>query len=170
MVKRKNIFRTGRYLTENEKAELEQIRYNKNREKATRILREEKFSTSKTGRTGEFLKSFARFSQIPQGYTKSIRTQGKRGRPKASYDKRYAAYGGVHGYRRQLTLRLQQQRLENYRRLAVNPQQQAILSQIEARERARQTSPENQIIPDTNGRVPLRSINDEINDAANLVP
>jgi hypothetical protein len=104
------------------------------------------------------------------GASKRYRTSGGRGRPRGSYDLRYAKYGGVYGYRKMLNAQLRQQRLETMRRNVVNPQQQAILDQMEARERARQTNLENQTIADTRGEVRLRSIHDEINDAANAVP
>lgn len=95
---------------------------------------------------------------------------GRRGRPRGSFDSRYAAYGGVYGYRKQLNASLRIQKLQALRNSAINPQQQAILAQIEARQRQQQQAPENQIIPDTSGNVRLRSIHDEITDAANIIP
>lgn len=93
-----------------------------------------------------------------------------RGRPAGSYDQRYRAYGGVYGYRKILTAQLRQQRLQSLRDAAVTPQQQNILAQIEARQRAQQTSPENQLIPDTRGQVPMKSIHQEADEYANIFP
>lgn len=98
-----------------------------------------------------------------------IKKQG-RGRPRGSYDPRYAQYGGVYGYRKILNAELRARRIEQARRLAVTPRQQYELNQIEARRRVQQDAPENQVIPDTTGNIPTRSIHQEIDDAANIFP
>ena len=98
------------------------------------------------------------------------RGYGGRGRPRGTYNSRYARYGGVYGYRKVLAQQLREQRLNAMRRSVVNPQQQTILDQIEARERARRSNPENRVIPDTDGRTPTRTFQQEIDDATNLVP
>lgn len=100
----------------------------------------------------------------------SKKAGGGRGRPRGSFDSRYAQYGGVYGYRKALAIRNAQIRAQLLRDRAVTPQQQQILAQIEARNRMQQMSPENQTIPDTQGVVRTRSIHQEIDDAANLVP
>lgn len=96
--------------------------------------------------------------------------RGGRGRPKGSYDTRYAKYGGVYGYRKILSAQLQQQRMQNFRANAVTPQQEQIIRQMEARQNARRIDPENQTIPDTRGIIRMRSLHQEADDAANLVP
>jgi hypothetical protein len=91
-----------------------------------------------------------------------------RGRPKGAYDARYAAYGGVYGFRKVMAAQLAQQRLQAMRQATISPQQQAILSQVEAQQRARQVNPENQTIPTTTGQVRLKNIHDEIEAASHL--
>ena len=94
---------------------------------------------------------------------------GRRGRPKGTLDQRYAAYGGVYGYRKYMATQLKIQRMEAMRRNAVTPQQQAVLAQIEARRQYNQSNPEGQIIPNTNGNVDMDYLMREINNAANAV-
>lgn len=94
---------------------------------------------------------------------------GKRGRPVGTYDKRYANYGGVYGYRKQLNAKLRIQKLQAMQRATINPQQQAVLDTMAARERARQLDPEQRIIPDTSGKVSLKKYHDEIWEYSNLV-
>ena len=98
---------------------------------------------------------------------------GGRGRPQGSYDSRYAQYGGVWGYRkfmrakiRQQNFALEQQRMNNQ----LSPAQQNLLREDVMRRNAVLNDPEKQIIPDTRGTVRMKSFQDEINDAANLVP
>lgn len=92
------------------------------------------------------------------------------GRPRGTYDRRYAAYGGVYGYRKILNARLREQRMQALRNATINPQQQQILANVEARERAQRENPENRVIPDTSGQVDMDSIMDEINRASNAFP
>jgi hypothetical protein len=93
----------------------------------------------------------------------------RRGRPVGTYDRRYAVYGGVYGYRKAMALERFKQRQEILNRLAVNPQQRQVLANFEARRRMAMINPENQQIPDTDGNTDAGSYFDEINRAANLV-
>jgi hypothetical protein len=94
---------------------------------------------------------------------------GKRGRPAGTYDKRYAVYGGVYGFRKVLSTQLRQQRMEAMQRATISPQQQIILNQIRQRQMQEQMNPESAIIPSTNGQVPMNKIFQEIDDATRLV-
>jgi hypothetical protein len=94
---------------------------------------------------------------------------GGRGRPKGTYDPRYAKYGGVYGYRKMLNYQLRVQRLEAMRRASVSPQQQNVINQFEQRQQMQRVDPERQVIPDIRGYSPLGSFNNEVDDAANLV-
>lgn len=137
------------------------------------------FAQTRTGKFGRFLGRASRFNvnnpyadlssqqaPIRSGYTRT----GRRGRPRGSFDPRYAKYGGVYAYRKLLNASLRERKAQYLRQLAVTPQQQAVLNQIEARNRARQVNPENQVIPDTRGETPIGSFEDEVNAAAGLVP
>lgn len=146
---------------------------------ATRLMAYDK---TRTGAVSRGIGNFFNFAQkgaarslherayAPTGQRISGITTGKRGRPVASYDKRYAAYGGVYGYRKLLNARLREQRMQNLRNLAINPQQQAVLAQIEARQQAQRLDPEGRPIPNTYGNVPMKNIMDEIDQAANIFP
>lgn len=107
-----------------------------------------------------------------QGYNAPKTVKGRvkfgRGRPKGTYDQRYAAYGGVYGYRKAMSHARAMARLEAMRRTAVTPQQEQIIRNIEARRMAEQSNPENQTIPDTKGEVRLRSIHQEIDDYSRI--
>lgn len=94
---------------------------------------------------------------------------GKKGRPKGSYDPRYAQYGGVYGYRKLLNASLRQQRIQQAQQGELNPQQRELLNRFAAQQNIVQNAPENRPIPDTTGRFNLRSLNQEIDEAANLV-
>jgi hypothetical protein len=109
------------------------------------------------------------YQKITAGTVTGYQT-GVRGRPRGSYDKRYAAAGGVYNWRKEQAHRRQIEKMQALRAAAINPRQQAVLAQIEARQRQEQMAPENQTIPNTNGRVPLRSLHQEAEDAANLFP
>ena len=92
---------------------------------------------------------------------------GKTGRPVGTYDNRYAKYGGVYGWRKYQAQQNQIARAEYLRSRAVTPLQQDILRQIEARQMARRTSPERQVIPSTQGDVAMQGIFNEIDSASN---
>ncbi len=94
---------------------------------------------------------------------------GRRGRPVGTLDQRYAKFGGVYGWRKYQATQLRIQRMEALRRATVNPRQQQVLNQIEARDRYQQQNPENRVIPDSSGTVFMSNIMDEINRATNLV-
>lgn len=97
-----------------------------------------------------------------------VRT-GKKGRPAGTLDKRYAAYGGVYGYRKILAARLREQRLQINRRYQVSPGQEQVLQQVAMRQQAARVNPEAQIFPDTDGNVNMNKIFKDIMDAANAV-
>lgn len=108
--------------------------------------------------------------QSMMGRTKTVsgyRT-GKKGRPKGTVDPRYAQYGGVHGYRKWLAMKNREMRLQQMRKYQVTPQQDAYLRQLEARQAVLREDPERRTIPNTYGKVPLRSIQDEINSATHI--
>lgn len=94
---------------------------------------------------------------------------GKRGRPAGTLDKRYAAYGGVYGYRKAMALERFKQRQAILQARAVTPQQQYILNQIRARQQYNAQDIEQKTIPDTRGQVDIDSITREIMNAANAV-
>lgn len=178
------------------KTPLQQLRSNLKGEREVKdyrsLRREQNYSKSRTGKLAKFGANVYQAGQQPlasgvasvlyarhappipaRGHTQSrpgyART-GRRGRPVGSFDPRYARYGGVYGFRKAEAHRRAIEKLEALRRAAINPQQQAVLDQIEARERARRENIENRTFPDTRGEVRLRSIHQEIDDAANVIP
>jgi hypothetical protein len=98
----------------------------------------------------------------------SGRKKEGRGRPRGTYDQRYAQYGGVYGYRKILAARLRNQGAQAQLNSQLTPQEQQILAQMRARQGY--VNPESQAIADTRGRVPLGSYHQEADDAANLFP
>jgi hypothetical protein len=92
------------------------------------------------------------------------------GRPKGTLDKRYAAYGGVYGWRKAIAHQRALERLQQTRESTISPEQQQYLNQLAMQQRQQQMDVENKPIPDTYGNVPLRHLTSEIDDAANLVP
>ena len=143
----------------------------------------ERYKLSRSGRiSGKITKGFsflkggvasslyARHQPISQKLTSTGGTRtGARGRPRGSFDPRYARYGGVYGYRKLLATQLRVQRMEALRRSTVTPRQEMALRQIQIRQAQQRMSPERQVIPGTEGGVPIKGIMDEINDAANIV-
>lgn len=124
--------------------------------------------SSKQGITKALYKR--KVSQYTQEHT-ATRTKYKgRGRPKGSYDQRYAKFGGVYGYRKWLAQQRWKERLNLLERKQITPRQRAILDTIRAREEMQMRSPEAQIVPDTTGNIPLRGLMDEIDGYANIVP
>jgi hypothetical protein len=179
-------------------SELEKYRSLEKRQQRGRIiLKEVARRRSIGGRIGAFFQGVARVGR--QGVTKSLYAPsnlrqarinqamgsgarvsygsktiksfgtGRRGRPSGSFDPRYAKYGGVYGYRKYLATQLRIQRMEALRRATINPQQQAVLNQIERREQLRRMNPENKAIPDTSGTIFMADIQKDINNAVNLV-
>lgn len=163
MASKKTGFRADRYLNEEEKADLRNLSFQSNREKALAKLDRLKYSKSKTARFGRFLtKAASKPSTYPRGAGGGT---GRRGRPAGSYNPKYAAVGGVYEFRkRQAFLRRQQ-----LQKLSISPEQQAVLRQIESRRRANDLAPENRTIPDTRGNFNFDSIMKEIEDASNIV-
>lgn len=170
------------YLRPSDAFELKQRRIEDKQRKQEAELRSRRDAESKNARFNRGASKIAKlfsnpvrgfYSQPSQGYTntRSPLQSGRRpGRPRGTYDSRYAAYGGVYGYRKILNARLRGQRLQQLRDASVSPRQQQVLAQIEARDRMREEAPENQVIPDTTGKIGLRSIHDEIEDASNIFP
>ena len=99
----------------------------------------------------------------------SKRVTGKRGRPRGSYDTRYARYGGVYGWRKFQAAQIRLAKIQAMRRATVTPQQQAILNQIEARRRMNQFDMEREPIPRTQGKVNMQDFFSEVDEASNLV-
>lgn len=156
------------YLASRKKAKF--VKQFRSVQKTNRGLRQfKKFQYRSSSPVARGLSAFGRFqAQNRTGFQRG--NSGGRGRPSGSYDPRYAAYGGVYGFRKVQAQQLREARLQAIRNATINPQQQAILARAEAQRRAALTNPENQIIPDTSGKVPLRSIHQEIEDAANIFP
>lgn len=148
------------------------------------------YGKSRSGRFSNVLSKGFRVASQPHGVTRTLyqrqgqlpptnvenrfRTiqgikSGKRGRPAGTLDKRYAAYGGVYGYRKAMALERFKQRQAILQARAVTPQQQAILNQMRMRDEYARSNPEAQIIPDTRGDVFLDGIMDEINRASNII-
>jgi hypothetical protein len=160
-------------LSEKQFAEYERL---KNRSLARKGIRAIGSYRSEEARVRYRSSPFARYDsglqtlrRISRGSRVGIKVGG-RGRPKGTFDSRYAAYGGVYGYRKVLAAQLRQQRFNQLQASTVSPQQQLILDQIRAREEAKRTNPENQAIPDTSGRVDTRSIHREADDYSRLFP
>lgn len=130
---------------------------------------------TRKGKTYSF--GYNKTRNVPLGTTgykgyRAVRgiSRGRRGRPVGSYKPEYAAVGGVYEYRKRQALERFKARQEYLRSRAINPQQQQILAQIEAREAAKRQDIERRPIADTRGNVATRGIMDEINDAANIFP
>jgi hypothetical protein len=89
------------------------------------------------------------------------------GRPVGTKDPRYAAYGGVYGYRNMAQQRALE-RIQAARNANLSPEQQQIVNRVAQEQQARRFDPERQVIPDTRGTVPLKKIQDDIDAACNL--
>lgn len=161
-------------------------RYKNLRQKKREIEKERRkkalYNKSFSGKLGK--KIVKGFTIPQQGITKSLYgrkykdlkdktvsgvKQNGRGRPKGSYDKRYARFGGVYGYRKWLRTQLKIKRLQAERESKISPQQAQVLRQFQMKRQQQMMSPESQTIPDTYGNVPLKGIMDEINSFSNLV-
>ncbi len=94
---------------------------------------------------------------------------GKVGRPRGTYDKRYANVGGVYMWRKLQAAKLREQALQLRRRYEVTPQQQMVINRFQTQQQYTQQNPEGRVIPSTSGEVFLDGIMDEINRATNLV-
>jgi hypothetical protein len=156
--------------------------------------RQQKYKTSKTGRLGSSIGrafSMARPGgmtqalyqrQIPitsqnvqQEYPSRAKqtlrgsSGGKVGRPRGTYNKLYAPYGGVYMYRKLMAAKLRERRIELQRASTITPEQQMAMNQLAYRQQQSQLNMENKVIPDTSGYSNTGSFSDEINRAANLV-
>lgn len=180
-------YSTLRKIPERDRLQSEWEQRKKNLE---RYNQEKKYEQSRTGkvasRVSSFLRGIKRIGRI--GATRSLyerktspynrpmtqqtKAQGYtgRGRPRGSFDSRYAQYGGVYGYRKAMAQQRWKERREILERSVTNPRQRAIFQQIQQREEMRMRSPEAQTIPNTYGKVPMKNIFDEINDATNIFP
>ena len=163
-------------------------RLEKKERKGQQIIREIKRKKSVGGRIGAL---FSKTRQIGRrGITRSLydREQpqmpvrrvkgitrtggvatGKRGRPKGSYDLRYAKWGGVYGYRKAMAQQRRLERIQALRNASVTPRQQETLRRIEMRKAMEQQRREKSPFHGTSGNVQLGGIMDEINRATNLV-
>jgi hypothetical protein len=178
------------YRRQNEEMKRRQLlkEISRNRADLKIINRRESIQRSRTGRLGSRIAKG--FSFIRRGATQSLYDRGRtfeertgrpsissvrrtglgRGRPRGSFDSRYAQYGGVYGYRKAMAQQRWKERREILERSVTNPRQRAIFQQIQQREEMRMRSPEAQTIPNTYGKVPMKNIFDEINDATNIFP
>jgi hypothetical protein len=167
-----------------------QKEWNQRKKDFKKYSQEKRYEESRTGkvasRVSSFLRGIKRTGRV--GATRSLykrktspynrpmtqptKAQGYtgRGRPRGSFDSRYAQYGGVYGYRKAMAQQRWKERREILERSVTNPRQRAIFQQIQQREEMRLRSPESRTIPDTAGQVPTKSIMDEINDATNIFP
>ena len=105
-----------------------------------------------------------------------VPTAGKRigrgragpGRPVGTLYPRYKAYGGVYNFRKAMSHQRALERIQAARSANISPEQQQIINRIAAERNQRMGNPENRVIPDTGGQVPLRRIMDEIDQAAHI--
>src|SRR3990167_5907596 len=118
-----------------------------------------RFNKTRTGQLGFVFSGFQKARNQQISFARSIRG---RGRPKGSVDPRYKKFGGVYGYRKLLTAQLREDRLRQIKESSLTPQQQFILNQAQERQRRQRISPENQVIPDTDGKFDFRNIQKEI--------
>lgn len=153
--------------------------YNKLNTQRENLIKTRQTNYQNSGLGNTFGQSFARERKRNLIYGRDVlrpiigsglkKVGGGRGRPKGSYDNRYAKYGGVYGYRKLLAIRNAQVRGQLNRDSQLSPDQQQALAAIQARQQANQTAPENQTIPDTKGRFNFRSVHQEVEDYANEV-
>jgi len=157
-----------RFLNEN-KALSKQNRYEQRNENYNKSL------------SGRFSRGVTKGINIIRNPTKSIYNQPKsnlrigksgRGRPVGT-TKYFDDNGrpiGVYEARKILATKNYIARQQALQRATINPQQQAILNQIRARQNYDAQDMEKKIFPDTRGMVDIDSITKEINDATNIFP
>jgi hypothetical protein len=155
-------------LSEKLNEELKELRKRASREKQFKELEKKrlKFGTSRRQKLTRGIRDVGRFLGEKR---KALKPKRKRGRPKGSFDPRFSRFGGVQGFRKFQRQKRRLELLEAQRRSRVSPQEEIILQRIRNQRRQQTLSPEQQPIPDTTGVIPLRGINQEIDDAANLV-
>lgn len=134
----------------------------------------QQYAKSTSGKIGKGIETGLRlFSQGGVDkfvYRKSLQKNPySRGRPKGTLDKRYAAYGGVYGFRKFMSQQRALQRFQAQRAATISPEQASFLNQVEAQKRAQQQNPEQRAIPDTTGKINLDKYMKEIMDAAGAV-
>jgi hypothetical protein len=159
-----------------------------------RFQSQQRYAKTKSGRFSSFLSrgiqkaqrpnpvaSYLYESQMPitsqnvqQQYPSMPRTLkgssgGRVGRPRGTYDMRYASVGGVYGYRRILAQQLRERRMQLQRQNTISPQQQMIINQVQSQERYNNQNVENRIIPDTYGQVDMNQIWRDIDSASRAV-
>lgn len=141
--------------------------------------RQAAYRSSKTGKAGSvvgkvfgFLRSPTRTMYAQPSFmsqTGAKTKYAKAGRPVGTKDPRYAAYGGVYGYRKAQSQQRALERIRAQSGAGLNPEEQALLQKIRAQQMAQRENPEGRIIPDTAGSVPMQGFMAEIDRAANLV-
>ena len=145
------------------------------------ISSRDKYNKPRTGKVASFIQGGKRvvstgitkslygnkYSQLKDKTISGVKGSG-RGRPRGTYDKRYARFGGVYGYRKWLRGQIAIKKAEARRRGIIDPQQRVVLQRFEQRRMQSQMSPEGKTIPDTYGNVSINGIMKEINDASNI--
>ena len=166
-----------RYLPPNEYEQFEKLHEEKQTRKAYGRLAKYRGLYRPRTKLGSFVQSAMAKRNIGLTYgreimrphaLKGVKT-GRRGRPIGSYDPRYQQWGGVYGFRRAMRQQLAIQRMEAMRRTQVSPQQEQVLNRFAMQQQAQRMNPESRTIPDTTGKVSLKGINQEIDEAAHLV-
>lgn len=112
-------------------------------------------------------------NSFAQGFVKekrsaSVYAKELVGRPKGSYDKRYAKVGGVYNFRKQLAFQRRIALINAQKNAQLSPEEQFALRQIQENKRRQLTAKEFQTIPDTDGQFDLRALQKEIDDATNI--
>jgi len=96
------------------------------------------------------------------GRTSFARRGVGRGRPRGTFDTRYAAYGGVYGYRKAMAHKRAMEKLQAQHQANLTPEQVMAIRAV----RARQANPETKTFPDTTGYVDTSGYMNEIDNAA----
>lgn len=110
---------------------------------------------------------------ISQVFGSTRRSVGHRGRPTGASGKYILPDGtpvGVYEYRKFMAHERYLERINAERNAQLTPEQQQALRDLQLRRNAERINPEQQIIPDTTGIIPLNHLHKEAEDAANLVP
>lgn len=175
----------SRKIVENIRKERE---YKRNLRKINLLRRKEAYRSSNVGKISNFISKGFSFLESPtktmyskqkelgkidkffnKRYYDKQRIKFGRGRPKGSFDPRYAQFGGVYGYRKWLSQQRWKEKMEVMQDSLMNPRQRQILESIKRSEEERMKSPENRTFPDTNGYFSLDPIFDEIDKYSRLI-